>query len=119
MFLFIYLFCRLELYHKRKSDTEQKINKNFNELRKEHEKDVIAPLNLMEDFVNTLKETKAIQTEEVNGIKERIFSHYTELEYAKALGERNKDPKYIQLLLAQPMDAGRAKKFGETEKLYQ
>lgn len=116
---FIFVLTRLELYNKRKEGNSQKAMETFNELRKEHEVDVLSPLNLMEDFVTTLKETKDIQSEEVNGIKERVISHFTELEYAKALAERNKDPKYIQLLMAQPMDAGRVKKFCDTEKLYQ
>lgn len=59
-----------------------------------------------------------MQKEEVNGLKEKIFSYYTQLEYAKALAERNRDPTYMQLLRAQAMDAGRAKKFHEVEKLY-
>jgi hypothetical protein len=108
----------LGIFYKRKDEAFQTALKTFSDVRKLHEEEVLGPLNTMEDFVATLQETTEMQKMEVNGLKDRIFNRFNQLEYAKALAERNEDPRYKQLQLAQPMDPGRTKKFQEIEKLY-
>lgn len=71
----------------------------------------------MENFVSTLKETKQVQQKEVNEMQKKMLGNFTELEYSRALAERQNDPKYVRILKAQPMDGYRTAKFTSTEKL--
>lgn len=90
------------------------ISNSFNAL----EKSVLARLNVVEDFTSDMVSTTSAQKEEVEVLKERILNHFSQLEYAKSLVERNRDPRYLEHLRSRPLDPASQQKFEEVSKLH-
>jgi hypothetical protein len=70
----------------------------------------------MEDFVNNIEKTCQAEKKEVQELRERNMANFSNLQYAKSLDERNKDPKYLQTLRSQPMDSTISKRFRSIER---
>jgi hypothetical protein len=97
---------------------EAQIDAKILEITTKFEQEVVAGLNILEDFVFAIKDTTDGQYDEVNQLKEKVLSYFTQLEYARSLGERNRDPGYIQLLKSQPLDPSSVHKFHAIEKIF-
>lgn len=90
------------------------VNTSFDAL----EKRVLATLNVVEDFASDMVSTTSAQKEEVEVLKERILNHFSQLEYAKSLVERSRDPRYLEHLRTRPLDPTSQQKFEEIKKLH-
>lgn len=82
------------------------------------EKSVLTMLNSVEDFTGDMVSTTSAQKEEVDVLKERILNHFSQLEYAKSLVERSRDPKYLQHLRSRPLDPASQQRFDEICKIH-
>jgi len=79
---------------------------------------ILTDLNDMENFMHNLLETTKGQLDDVSSLKERILIHFSRLQYAKSIIERNKDPRYIRGLRSEPLDPDRQKKFLEIQQKF-
>lgn len=82
------------------------------------EKRVLSSLNIVEDFCSDMVATTSAQKEEIEVLKERILSHFSQLEYAKSLVERSRDPRYLEHLRSRPLDPSSQQKFEDIKKLH-
>ncbi|ODN04594.1 hypothetical protein Ocin01_02094, partial [Orchesella cincta] len=109
---------RLQDFMNRSDVNRRNLNGLLNTSFSNIEKNVLSTLTVVEDFVSDMVATTSAQKEEVDVLKERILNHFSQLEYAKSVVERSRDPRYLEHLRSQPLDPATRQKFQEIAKMH-
>ncbi|CAL8119063.1 unnamed protein product [Orchesella dallaii] len=109
---------RLQDFVSRTDVNRKNLNGLLNTSFENLEKNVLSTLTVVEDFVSDMVATTSAQREEVDVLKERILNHFSQLEYAKSVVERSRDPRYLEHLRSQPLDPATRQKFQEISKMH-
>jgi len=108
----------LEAFRRNQTVLQAQVEAKLTEVIVKFEQEVFTGLEILQDFVEAVKKSTNSQTTDIHALQEKIITHFTDVEYAKSLNERNKDPNYVQLLKSQPMDSSTLHRFREIEKLF-
>lgn len=106
----------MEVHRKMCQEFNNKFKIEEAKLAEEMEKKILCKVGELEDFVDKIDKVTKYQKSQIDGIRQKTLNQFSQMKYIQSLEERNRDPKYLQLLKSKPIDPAEQKRFKTTER---